>query len=179
MRGVDAVVPGADRRPADFRPAGADIAAARRPARALIVEAASRTRVVGIIHRLVDMAAQIGAIINDLDVADLAVQRPGHVPVIVLIVDRLGERRFLKRPQGLAVGADRILSIHALGIQLLIALLDQEVPVVIDIQEAGNPLALVGGRVLPSPRSRNYSLRIRSADRPCHMKPARNRSVSA
>ena len=58
------------------------------------------------------------------------------------------ERGFLERLQRRETEADRHLHRHAFRIQVLVGLLDQDVPVVVDLVERREAHALVRGRVL-------------------------------
>ena len=86
VRGFDMVQPGRIRRVAGERSHSlADEGAA---AGAGVVEPARRARVVRVIHRIVDRAAQVTARINQLEVANLAVDGPRRVLPLVLVVGR-------------------------------------------------------------------------------------------
>ena len=95
---------------------------------ALIEDAIGRTRVVGVITLLRNVARHIGAGVDHLEIANLAVQRPGGVPVIVGAVLRHEQRR-RQAGQRLIVIAVGLRGKRALGVQLLIRFGQQQIPV--------------------------------------------------
>ena len=95
----------------------------------------------------IDVARQISAGVDGLEIGDSAIYGPGRGLGLVLVPCR-HERAFLERLQRIETDAERELHRHAFRIQALIGLLDQDVPVVVDLIEAGEPKSLVGRRIL-------------------------------
>ena len=152
------------RDPLDFRPgrtrrvavAGGGVGA--RVAGALVVEADSAARVVRIVLLLIDVAHQIGTTVDQLEVVDISIDDQRGVFELVLVVrrvervhrqgrqrlaaDRLGERIELGalRPAGHLVE-------HALGVDVLVRLRQQRVPVVVDLVQAFHADTRVGHRI--------------------------------
>src|SRR5438132_4799431 len=149
VRGLEIVVPAGDRR---VTSCGAGVAQVRAAAPdAGVVEATRSAGVVRVILLRIDVARQIGAGVDGPEIRDPAVYGPGGGLGLVLVPCR-HEGSFLQRLQRdwqtrrRELHAGRELHRHAFRIQALISLLDQDVPLVVDLIEAGQPKALVGDR---------------------------------
>ena len=79
-------------------------------------------------------------------VAEGSIQRPGRALVLILVIGRL-EGDDLIATQIRAVRGLRIVVEIALRIHVLVVLLNEHVPVVVDLQQPRDPQAVVGHRV--------------------------------
>ena len=95
---------------------------------ALIEDAVCRTRIVGVITLLRDVSREIGAGINQTEIADLAVQRPSGVGVIIFAILRR-EQRGRQPRQRLIVIVISLDRKGTLGIEALVSLAYKQVPV--------------------------------------------------
>ena len=95
---------------------------------ALIEDAVCRTRIVGVITLLGDVSREIGAGINQTEIADLAVQRPSGVGVIILAILRR-EQRGRQPRQRLVVIVICLDCKRALRIEALVSLAYKQVPI--------------------------------------------------
>ncbi len=145
VRVLEVVIPAQDRRVADRRAVGGVARPAAAGAR--VVEPTRGAGVVRVIHVRIDVAAQVRAGVDGLEIADLAVHGPGGARELVP-VPRRHERAFLERLQRRETEAHRELHWHSFCIEVLVALLDQDVPVVVDLVKPRQAQSLVGSRVL-------------------------------
>ena len=144
VRGADLIRPVAGRRVAVRRRAHVPVVV--RPTGALVENAVGRTGVVGVVTLRRDMTGHVGAGVDHLEVANLAVQRPGGVPVIVLAELRHEQGR-LQAGQRLIVVGVGLGGEAALGVQTLIRFGDQQVPIRGDLPAQLNAPAHVVDRV--------------------------------
>src|SRR5438270_12895538 len=120
MRGLEIVVPAGDRR---VTSCGAGVAQVRAAAPgAGVVEATLSAGVVRVILLRIDVARQISARVDSLEIGDPPVHGPGGGLGLVLI-PRRHVRAFLERLQRIETDAERELHRHAFGAQALISLL--------------------------------------------------------
>ena len=149
---TDRIVPVADRRRALQRLAGEagirprkipriEISSAR--ADAGVVGADGAAHVIRIVLLALDVTDHVAARIHEAQqIADLAVQRPGRAVVAILAVSgRKGGQLVLA--EGLAVRVERIAVEITLRLHVLVVLLWQRVPVVVDLPQRREARALV------------------------------------
>ena len=90
-----------------------------------------------------DIPVGIAAGIDQAEIRDLAIDRPGEVRVAVLDVGGR-ERRDLQRFQRLEIRTGRILHRQAVRLEIFQALRDQDIPVVVDIVQSREAAAGIG-----------------------------------
>ena len=95
---------------------------------ALIKDAVGRTRIVGVITLLRDVSREVGAGIDQAKIADLAVQRPCGVGVIILAILRR-EQRGRQPCQRLVVIIICLDRKRAFCVETLVSLAHKQVPV--------------------------------------------------
>ena len=116
--------------------------AARSRAVALIVIGIHAARVVRVIPGLLDVAHQVAARVNGLQIADFAVQCPRGALELVLVEGRVEQGR-LERLQCRTVGARGLVIEHALGIHVLVGLRQQKIPILVELVQSLDAYALV------------------------------------
>src|ERR1700733_7430165 len=133
------VVPVADGCIAGFR-LGRAAKASRTLPRAGVVLTGAAAQVVGIVGLLIDVAVQIAARVDELQVAELAqvaefaIERPGRALVAILVEGR-GESRDLVRTQSDATRGYRVRGEIAVRFHVLIVLLNEQVPILVELQQ--------------------------------------------
>ncbi len=111
-----------------------------------VFRAGDAAHVVGIVLLSLDVTVHVAAAIDGLQVSQPAIERPGCALVTILRVSRREGSDLV----GLQRGAIRVEWIGveiSVRVHLLIALLDEEVPVVVELVESGEPKSPVGKRV--------------------------------
>src|SRR6202042_2437581 len=111
-------------------------AAETRAAAAGVVKAIGAAGVIRVIVGLVDVPDQVAAGIHRLQVADFAIDGPGGVFILILVPCG-AEGSVLPGSEHLSIGSDRELSELAVGFHVLVALRNQDVPIIIDLIQRG------------------------------------------
>ena len=117
------------------------IAARTRPV-ALVVVGIHAARVIRVIAHLIDVAHEVAAGVDGLQVTEPAVQGPCGALEFVVVIGVV-EQRHLQRLQRRAVGGIRLLIEHALRFDALVRLRQQQVPVVVELVQRLHTDALV------------------------------------
>ena len=95
---------------------------------ALIEDAVCRTRIVSVITLLRDVSREIGARVNQAEIADLTVQRPSGVGIIILAILRR-EQRGRQSRQRLVVIVISLDRKRAFGVETLVSLAHKQIPI--------------------------------------------------
>ena len=131
----DRIDPVADRCVAGGRLGRTEIGISRTASRAIVVRTVFAGEVVGIVALLFDVPHHVAAGVDHLhQVGDLAVDRPGRALVTVLVV-LWRKRRDLVGGQVLAIRRDGLGGEISIGLEILVVLLEQDVPVLVDLQQ--------------------------------------------
>ena len=140
VRVLRLVAPGAHRGVAGRRLGRAEIEVARALARAGVVGAVVGAHVVRIVLLAIDAAGHVAAGVDRLQSRECTVDGPGRARVLVLAVGRR-ERGQLHGAQRGAVGILRVGVEVAVGFRVLVVLLDQDVPVLVELVQRGQTRA--------------------------------------
>ncbi len=117
-----------------------------RRAVALVVVGKYTARVVRVVADLIDVAHQVAAGVDGLQIAELAVHRPGGALELVLVVGGV-EQRDLERLQRRAIRGIGLLVEHSPCVHVLIGLGDQHVPIIAELVQRLGAYPLVGDGV--------------------------------